>query len=71
MDTRQVLQPVESNEGDPDGPSPTPPQVPLVPPGASLSASVVDPNTLIQDFGLMWIRIYGYVVNFGKKIKKI
>jgi len=27
VDTRQVLQPVESNEGDPDGPSPTPPQV--------------------------------------------
>lgn len=26
VDTRQVLQPVESNEGDPDGPSPTPPQ---------------------------------------------
>ena len=43
-----MLQPVESNEGDPDGPSPTPPQVPL---GASLSTSVVDPNTIM--FALM------------------
>jgi hypothetical protein len=30
VDTRQVLQPVENSEGDPDGPSPTPPQVPLL-----------------------------------------
>ena len=41
---------------------------------SSIDISVVDPNTLIWtqilNFGPIWIRIQGYVINFKRKVLK-